>query len=133
MLPVEDPPDAASDIHRNHFECCFRDHYAQVLAFSMRRIAGRETAEDVVADTFAVAWRRRDFLPDRALPWLYAIAGNIIANQYRSTRRRRDRDARLTRETALSPGFNLAESVDRRDSFAAAFALLAEADREVLR
>jgi len=134
MLPVEDPPNAVPDIYRDRFERCFRDHYAQLLAFSMRRVSGREIAEDVVADTFAVAWRRRDRIPDPALPWLYAIAAHVIANQYRSTRRRHNLDLRLGHETgAIAPGSDPAESLGRRDAFSAAFALLAEPEREALR
>jgi RNA polymerase sigma-70 factor (ECF subfamily) len=134
MLPVDDPPDAVLDIYRDRFERCFRDHYAQVLAFSMRRVSGREIAEDVVADTFAVAWRRRDRIPDPALPWLYAIASHVIANQYRSTSRRRNLDLRLAHERgAVAPGADPAESLGSRDAFAAAFAHLAESEREVLR
>ncbi len=134
MLPVDDPPNAVPDIYRNRFERCFRDHYAQLLAFSVRRVSGREIAEDVVADTFAVAWRRRDRIPDPALPWLYAIAAHVIANQYRSTRRRHNLDVRLAHETgAAAAGSDPAESLGRRDAFSAAFALLAEPEREVLR
>lgn len=134
MPPADDSPNAVPDIYRHRFERCFRDHYAQILAFSMRRVSGREIAEDVVADTFAVAWRRRDRIPDPALPWLYAIAGRVIANQYRSTRRRRNLDMRLAQETgAVAPGADPAESLDRRDAFSAAFARLAEPEREVLR
>lgn len=134
MLPVDDPPNAAADIYRDRFEHCFRDHYAQVLAFSMRRVSGREVAEDAVADTFAVAWRRRDRIPDPALPWLYAVATHVIANQYRSTRRRQNLDVRLAQEPgAIVPGSDPAELLGRRDAFSAAFALLAEPEREVLR
>lgn len=134
MLPVDDPPDAVPDIYRDRFERCFRDHYSQVLAFSMRRVSGREIAEDVVADTFAVAWRRRDQIADPALPWLYAIAGNVIANQYRSTSRRHNLDLRLRHEGgAVASDSDPAESLGRRDAFSAAFALLAEPEREVLR
>jgi len=134
MLPVDDPPNAAPDIYRDRFERCFRDHYAQLLAFSMRRVPAREIAEDVVADAFAVAWRRRDRIPEPALPWLYAIAAHVIANQYRSTRRRQDLDTRLAHETGgAAPESDLAESLGRRDAFSAAFALLAEPEREVLR
>ena len=134
VLPVDDPPDAVPDIYRHRFERCFRDHYAQILAFSMRRVAGRETAEDVVADTFAVAWRRRDRIPDPALPWLYAIASHVIANQYRSTRRRRSLDMRLAHETGVAAaGSDPAELLGRRGAFSAAFALLNEPEREVLR
>jgi RNA polymerase sigma factor (sigma-70 family) len=134
MLPVDDPPSAVPDIYRDRFERCFRDHYAQVLAFSMRRVSGREIAEDAVADTFAVAWRRRDRIPDPSLPWLYTIAGHVISNQYRSTSRRRDLDLRLAHETGtVALGSDPAESLGRRDAFSAAFALLAEPEREVLR
>jgi RNA polymerase sigma-70 factor (ECF subfamily) len=134
MLPVDDPPDAAPDVYRHRFERCFRDHYAQLLAFSMRRVSGREIAEDVVADAFAVAWRRRDRIPDPPLPWLYAIAGHVIANQYRSARRRNNLDRRLARETGSAAAeSDPAESLGRRDAFSAAFALLDEPEREVLR
>jgi RNA polymerase sigma-70 factor (ECF subfamily) len=134
MLPVDDPASAAPDVCRERFERCFRDHYAQLLAFSLRRVAGRDIAEDVVGDTFAVAWRRRDRLPDPALPWLYAIAAHVIANQYRSTRRRHNLDLRLAHEIgAAGPGSDPAESLARRDAFSAAFALLGEPEREVLR
>jgi RNA polymerase sigma factor (sigma-70 family) len=134
MPPVDDPPNAVPDIYRQRFERCFRDHYAQMLAFSMRRVPGREIAEDVVADSFAVAWRRRDRIPDPALPWLYAIAGHVIANQHRSTRRRRKLDMRLAHEGgAVEPGPDPAESLGGRDAFSAAFARLAEPEREVLR
>lgn len=134
MLPTDDPPSAVPDIYRRRFERCFRDHYAQMLAFSMRRVSSREIAEDVVADTFAIAWRRRDRIPDPALPWLYAIGAHVIANQYRSARRRHDLDLRLAGEAgAVAPGSDPAESLDRRDAFSVAFALLTEAEREVLR
>jgi RNA polymerase sigma-70 factor (ECF subfamily) len=134
MPPSDHSPDPASDIFRGRFESCFREHYAQVLAFALRRIAGREPAEDIVSDTFAVAWRQRDRIPDPALPWLYAIAANVIGNQYRSTRRRRDLEVRLAGEATTVPGGpDPAESLARRDGFVVAFAALGEADREVLR
>jgi RNA polymerase sigma-70 factor, ECF subfamily len=134
MLRVGDPLNTVPDIYRDRFERCFRDHHAQILAFSVRRVSGREFAEDVVADTFAVAWRRRDRIPDPALPWLYAVASHVIANQYRSTRRRHNLDLRLAHETGtVEPASDPAESLGRRDAFSAAFALLAEPEREVLR
>jgi RNA polymerase sigma-70 factor (ECF subfamily) len=134
MLPVDDTPETARDIYRDRFEGCFRDHYAQLLAFTMRRVSGREIVEDVVADTFAVAWRRRDCIPEGSLPWLYGIAANVIAEQYRSTRRGHDLGLRLAHEAgAGAPGYDPTESLARRDAFAAAFAHLAEQEREVLR
>lgn len=134
MLPVDDLPGQAQDIYRGRFERCFREHHARLLAFTMRRVTGREAAEEVVADTFAVAWRRRDCIPGAALPWLYAIAANVIADQYRSTRRRHDLGLRLAHEArADAPGSDPAESLALRDAFSTAFAELEEQEREVLR
>lgn len=134
MPLVDDSPERAPDIYRGRFESCFREHHARLLAFTMRRLSGREAAEDVVADTFAVVWRRRDCIPDGPLPWLYAIAANVIADQYRSTRRHYDLGARLAHEArAEAPGSDPAESLALRDAFATAFAQLEEHEREVLR
>jgi RNA polymerase sigma-70 factor (ECF subfamily) len=134
MLPVDDSPEQDQDIYRARFERCFREHHARLLAFAMRRVGGREAAEEVVADTFAVAWRRRDLIPADPLPWLYAIAANVIADQYRSIRRRHDLGLRLVHEArADAPGSDPAESLARRDAFAVAFAQLGEQEQEVLR
>jgi RNA polymerase sigma-70 factor (ECF subfamily) len=85
------------------FERCFRDNYAAILAFAIRRMPDRGTAEDAAAETFTVAWRRRDLIPAEPLPWLYGIALRVIANQRRSTRRRRRLGDRLERETPAQP------------------------------
>jgi RNA polymerase sigma-70 factor, ECF subfamily len=134
MLPVDDSPERAPDIYRGRFESCFREHHARLLAFTMRRVSGREAAEEVVADSFAVAWRRRDRIPEASLPWLYAIAANVLADQYRSTRRRHDLALRLAHEArADAPGSDPADSLALREAFTTAFAQLEEREREVLR
>jgi RNA polymerase sigma-70 factor (ECF subfamily) len=134
MPSIDDAPGQAPDIYRDRFENCFREHHTALLAFTMRRVSGREAAEDVVADTFAVAWRRRDCIPDSPLPWIYAIAANVIADQYRSTRRRHDLGARLVSEARSGvAGADPAESLAQRDAFATAFGQLEEHEREVLR
>lgn len=55
MLPVEDSPEQEEDVYRGRFESGFREHHARLPAFAMRRVSGREVAEEAVADTFAVA------------------------------------------------------------------------------
>ena len=52
----------------DRFETCFRDHYPAVLAFAIRRLPDRAAAEDAASETFAVAWRRRDLIPEQPLP-----------------------------------------------------------------
>jgi RNA polymerase sigma-70 factor (ECF subfamily) len=121
------------DLNRR-FERCFRDNYAAVLAFAIRRLADRATAEDAVSETFAVAWRRRDLVPDVPLPWLYAIALRVIANQRRSLQRRH----RLGERLAHEPGVDVerrdpADALHHRDAVSDGLRKLDEPEREVLR
>ena len=71
------------------FRRLWADHHRHVLAYALRRTRQRADAEDVVASTFAVAWRRFGEKPSAEfeLPWLYAIAARVLANQRRSLRR----------------------------------------------
>jgi RNA polymerase sigma factor (sigma-70 family) len=141
MLEDITPEMPSSDVRAQHsldaerrFESCFRDHYAVVLAFAVRRLPDRAAAEDAAAETFAVAWRRRGLIPDEPLPWLYGIALRVAANQRRSSERRRRLGERLeqeagSRESAAAP----ADALHRRETFARAFERLDEPEREVLR
>lgn len=134
MTLPEHRTEVGDDIYRGRFERCFDAHYGRIFAFALRRVAGQDSAEDIVADTFAIAWRRRDRIPDPALPWLYAIAANAIANQRRASARRQNLDRRLEGEAGIAaPRTDPAELLDDRDGLAGAFAGLDEAEREVLR
>jgi RNA polymerase sigma-70 factor (ECF subfamily) len=75
--------------HEEDFRRLFAEHNRQVLAYALRRCEQRADAEDVVAGTFAVAWRRFADAPKEKLrlAWLYAIAARVLANQRRSLRR----------------------------------------------
>ena len=68
------------------FEALVRQH-ATARAPVLGPRAGRDDAEDLAADVLAVAWRRRDDVPDGAeLPWLYRTAGFVVANHRRKGR-----------------------------------------------
>lgn len=55
-----------------------------------------DTAEDVLADTLLVLWRRRGDVPaDSELPWCYGVARRCLANAQRAERRRRRLVVRL--------------------------------------
>lgn len=63
----------------------------RVLAYARRRTAQLADAEDAVAETYLVVWRRMDRLPaatPERLPWLLGITRKVIANQRRSASRR---------------------------------------------
>src|SRR5690625_5906407 len=68
------------------FEALYGAHHQELLAFIRRRSTIGD-AEDVVAETFVVAWRRIEDVPDPARGWLFAVARNILRNHERSHHR----------------------------------------------
>jgi RNA polymerase sigma-70 factor (ECF subfamily) len=114
------------------FERIYRENFRSVLRFAAARI-DPERAKDVAAETFLVAWRRLDDVPDEPRAWLLGVARKVISGQYRSEARR---DALATRLES-APGRNgetdLAGELGERDAVLAALAALRERDREVLR
>lgn len=126
--PSGDPARATA-----RFDACFRAHYAEVLAYVLRRVGERPRAEDVAAETFAVAWRRLDALPAEPLPWLLGIARRLILNDARSMRRRSRLRARLAGARRPGSGVDPADSVSERSAILAALGRLSEREREVLR
>lgn len=89
--------DTVSPLSQRRFEDLYEQHLLEVLAYCMRRL-GRSEAADACSETFLVAWRRLDDLPEPpgTLPYLYGIARRVISNHTRSLRRRGRLDARLT-------------------------------------
>ena len=68
------------------FEIVFRRYADQIQRYVSRRI-GADAADDVVAETFLLAFRQRDrydLSRASARPWLYGIATNLIG-RYRRT------------------------------------------------
>jgi RNA polymerase sigma-70 factor (ECF subfamily) len=112
-------------------EVLFRAHHKAVLAY-VRRRAAHESVDDVVAETFLVAWRRLDRVPaDSPLPWLLAIARKVVATQRRSELRR---DALYLRLQATL-GCQVTDGLSAEPStgaMAAALARLNDKDREAL-
>ena len=93
----------APPTREQRFEGLFRENYAAVRGYALRR-AAPEAAQDVVAETFLVAWRRLDDVPDDALPWLYGVARRVLANQRRTASRGAALERRLAgAETGSSP------------------------------
>jgi RNA polymerase sigma-70 factor (ECF subfamily) len=66
----------------------YLSHAARVLAFTRRWGVSAADAEDVVADVFLVAWRRRDQLPDEPIGWLLGVTRRVLANHHRGQERR---------------------------------------------
>lgn len=54
----------------------------RLMAYCLRHV-GPQAAEDAVAETYAVAWRKRQHLPADPLPWLIVTARNTMHSQQR--------------------------------------------------
>ncbi|MGI8829158.1 MAG: RNA polymerase sigma factor [Candidatus Limnocylindria bacterium] len=117
-----------SDSPRQRLEALFIAHHAELLAF-VRRRGAEANAEDLVADSFVVAWRRLDDIPagnERA--WLFGVARRVLANARRGQRRGMNAVERLAADPPSSPAVETGVSSE----LTAALASLREADREVL-
>lgn len=111
------------------FEELFRRTYPAVRGYALRRTSP-EAAQDAVAETFLVAWRRFDDVPEDALPWLFGVARRVLANQRRASGRGEALQQRLAGAGGDAP--DLESSVGEAEAVRAALARLSERDREAL-
>ena len=98
------------------------------MAFALRRVPAND-AEDVVAETFLVAWRRLESLPAEPLPWLLGTARKVIATRHRGNRRVSNLYNRLHEHTSH---FQPNHDPDDRADLVRVFNSLSDKDREVL-
>jgi len=69
-----------------HFTVLFRRHAPHIQRYVVRRL-GQDAADDIVAETFLLAFRQRDSYDQAradARPWLYGIATNLIGRHRRA-------------------------------------------------
>ena len=112
------------------FTALYADNHRRVHAYVVAR-AGRSLADEVVAETFLVAWRRFAQMPGgAALPWLLGVARNVIRERYRDEGRQRAVAAEMLAWAADTP--DVADGVAERSALLTALAGLSENDREVL-
>jgi RNA polymerase sigma factor (sigma-70 family) len=123
-------PDAAL---RRRFREIYEENHAALAAYALRRVGSPEDAADVVAETFAVAWRRIAQVPPGrdATLWLFGTVRRVIANQRRGARRRARLSLRLRREPAGAQ-VAIEERAGELDLARAALARLPEQQRELL-
>jgi RNA polymerase sigma factor (sigma-70 family) len=125
-------------IDAEDFDAAFRQHFPLVYRFIARRV-GTALAEDLAAETFATAYRRRAcFEPARASlrSWLYGIAANLVRSHWRAEQHLLALDARLLPEIDLPDS---SDAVDQRVTaallaprLASALGMLSSDQREVL-
>ena len=113
------------------FRALYRHAYRPLLAYSLRRYPDRAEAEDIVSETFLVAWRRFTEVPlGMEMPWLYGVARNVGRNRIRSRRRQDQLIDRLSaNHEPASPDPGAAGAFEVREALAG----LSDDDQEVLR
>lgn len=124
-----------ADEQRVRFEAVYADTYEQILGYAIRRCDSPEDAADVVAETFAIAWRKVRELPsgDEARLWLYGVARRVLANHRRGEVRRRSRNVELREDVMRF--YDRAAAPDERPDLRAigrVFRELPDRDRELL-
>jgi len=119
-----------TDADRWRFERIYAEQFDRVSAYALAR-ADRQLAEDAVARTFEVAWRRISDVPSEPLSWLLGVARRSLSELRRAQRRR---DGLLVRIASAQPPA-LADPTDdlaTRDRLLAALKGLSEPQLEVL-
>ncbi len=124
------------------FEAVFREHFASVYRFIAQRV-GKVLAEDLAAEVFVTAYRRRAvYQPERGSlrSWLFGIATNVVRGHWRDEQQLLELNARLTRASPRPlPAAQFADAADERvitaalaPRIAGALAALNREQREVL-
>ncbi|GAA3151147.1 RNA polymerase sigma factor [Planomonospora alba] len=120
------------------FAGLFDRHADEIHRYAARRLDDASMADDVTAETFLVAFRKRaryDLSRPDARPWLYGIASNLVSGHRRAETRRLKALARQAPERAAGFEERSAERVTAgllRPALAAALAELGSAERELL-
>jgi RNA polymerase sigma factor (sigma-70 family) len=112
----------------------FHEYQPRIQQFARRRV-GADAAQEIVAETFLVAWRRLHDIPSPALPWLYRVATLEVANfQRRQIRSLQvERAIRESLPSGGSPQQAGDDDTDIAQVIARAFESLGAADQEILR
>jgi RNA polymerase sigma-70 factor, ECF subfamily len=107
-----------------HFTVLFRRHAPHIQRYVVRRL-GQDAADDIVAETFLLAFRQRgayDQTRADARPWLYGIATNLIGRHRRAETRLYRALVRTGADPVMEP---FTDRVDERVSAGAASRRLA--------
>jgi RNA polymerase sigma factor (sigma-70 family) len=118
------------------FEAVFAAEFASLHRYLARRV-GPAAADELAAETFAVAFRNWDRVdPARPVrPWLYGIAANLMRHHWRKERRMLRAYARTGVDPVLAEDDEAVERADadiRTRGLAAALAELRRDEREIL-
>lgn len=115
---------------RERFEALYWRTHRDLAAFIRRRVPV-DAVEDVLAETFVVAWRRLSDIPNEERAWLFGVARNVIRNTYRAEARQRALHVRVAEGTTdRIESFD--DAIATRAELAHAWNQLSETEQEVI-
>ena len=115
---------------RERFEALYWRHHRDLAAFIRRRVP-TDAVEDVLAETFVVAWRRLNDIPSEERAWLFGVARNVIRNSYRAEARQRALHVRIA-EGTTDRVESFDDAIATRAELARAWNQLSETEQEVI-
>ena len=100
-----------------------------LLAFLLRRCSTADEAADCLAETYRIAWEKRNRIPggDEARPWLFGIARNVS----RQERASQERAAATSLELALAAERSNRTTSPEDSAVADALSELSPLDQEI--
>lgn len=144
------PPDAPADLddaaliqrswnRPDVFALLYERYFGEIHRYAAARL-GTQVADDLAAETFLVAFRKRasfDSARGAVRPWLYGIATNLVAQHRRSEGRRLEAFQRAPADGGADGGHEdrvtaRVTAASAQGSLAAEIARLPEGDRDVL-
>ena len=106
------------------FDQIYQQHARTIAAYALRRTRSEQDAEEIVAETFLIAWRRHSEIRGDPLPWLYGVARRVVASHARRAGRA---PLELREDVAAPPDDSL-----ERAQLIAALLRLPEPERDAL-
>jgi RNA polymerase sigma factor (sigma-70 family) len=101
------------------FEKMFEQHFASLFRYMDRLSGDPDLAADLAQETFVRLYQRGEF-PDDLRGWLAAVAGNLLRDHHRSSRRRLELLTRQPPELTMGTPPPSAEAEMLRDERRAA-------------
>ncbi len=115
----------------DRFDELFRTNATRVRAY-LRRHVEPDAVDDLLAETFTVAWTRLDRVPEHPLPWLFTVAHHMAHRHWRSRRRADALWMSAVRAQWREADSSPEEAVLHREDAIAALAQCSALEREAL-
>ena len=128
--------DSEAAWRRHRFRLLYQANHDDLWRYCIRRANSTEEAEEALAETFTVAWRRLDVVPGgyETRPWLFGVARNQLRTGWRKNKRAAELSDRLidAHDRRHSPD-HADEVANQPSAVLTAIATLREKDQEILR